>query len=597
MLRSCAGTKKGRNMNPKVKKLFTNVRVIILLLFLLFAIISIHPSPNVQGITIRTVIFNSSASIAGMQNPKPTAPPLSRERILAVNGVQINEVSDYFSAVANLQPGQAVNLGTNKGSYSLIAKQKTKTVVLNETVKKNVTEVIKVNQTVNGTFLQLNRTITKEIEVAKTETLFLGVEDLGLKVYEAPTTNIRKGLDLQGGTRVLLQPEEKLSRDSMEILLSNMEQRLNVYGLSDITIREADDLSGNQFIVVEIAGANEEEVKDLLSKQGKFEAKIGNNTVFAGGARDITQVCRTADCAGIDPQTGCGAIEGGYACRFRFSISLKPEAAQRQADVTNKLRVISKNDQGQTLTKDEQYLNETIDLYLDNQKVDTLNIGADLKGRAVTDIAISGSGSGLSQQEAIQNALANMKSLQTILVTGSLPVKLEIVKTDSLSPVLGEKFVNNSLLVGMLAIFAVAAVLYVRYRRLAVSIPILIFMSSELVLLLGFAALIGWNLDLSAIAGMIIAIGSGVDAAIIIMDELISGEYGYQQASWKQKIKNAFFIVFSSYSTVVVAMLPLYYAGAGMLKGFAITTIFGLSFGVFITRPAFAAMVEIFLKE
>jgi preprotein translocase subunit SecD len=144
----------------------------------------------------------------------------------------------------------------------------------------------------------------------------------------------------------------------------------------------------------------------------------------------------------------------------------------------------------------------------------------------------------------------------------------------------------------------VATVIFIRYKKIMVSIPILIFMFSEIVLLLGFAALIGWNLDLASIAGIIISIGSGVDHAIVIIDELLSGgSLDHQQTSWKQKIKNAFFIVFSSYATVVVAMLPLYYAGAGMLKGFAITTIMGLSFGVFVTRPAFAAIVETFLKE
>jgi preprotein translocase subunit SecD len=600
MSRSCAGIwiERREKMNPRIKRLFTSWRVLLLLSLLLFAVIAIQPSINVKGVTIRTVVYNSSAGIAGIQNPKPSLPPLSRERVLSVNGVAVNTVAEYYASVSLLVPDDIANIVTNKGSYTLTVKSKTKTTSLNETVLQNVTEIYASSESVNGTIVQVNKTRIKTIAVPKTETIVLGPDDLGLKVYESPTTNIRKGLDLQGGTRVLLQPEGSLSTEQMEILLSNMEQRLNVYGLSDISIREADDLSGNQFIIVEIAGANEEEVKDLLAKQGKFEARIGNKTVFTGGDRDITYVCRSSDCSGIDPQAGCGAVEGGYACRFRFSIALKPESAQRQADITNALRVVTHSEQGSLLSKDNQYLNETLDLYLDNQQVDKLNIGADLKGRATTDIAISGSGLGLTEPEAIQTSLANMKRLQTILVTGSLPSKLTIVKTDSLSPVLGEKFINNSLLVGILAIFGVALVIFIRYKKVSISVPVIFFMFSEIVLLLGFAALIGWNLDMSAIAGIIIAIGSGVNHAIIIIDELLAGALGqYQQINWKQKIKNAFFIVFSSYSTVVVAMLPLYYAGAGMLKGFAITTILGLSFGVLVTRPAFAAIVEIFLKE
>ena len=44
-------------------------------------------------------------------------------------------------------------------------------------------------------------------------------------------------------------------------------------------------------------------------------------------------------------------------------------------------------------------------------------------------------------------------------------------------------------------------------------------------------------------------------------------------------------------------MLPLVFAGAGLLKGFAITTIIGASVGVFITRPAYSKVIEILLKE
>ena len=52
-----------------------------------------------------------------------------------------------------------------------------------------------------------------------------------------------------------------------------------------------------------------------------------------------------------------------------------------------------------------------------------------------------------------------------------------------------------------------------------------------------------------------------------------------------------------AYFTTVVAMLPLLAAGAGLLRGFAIVTIAGVTFGVFITRPAYAKIVETLLKD
>jgi preprotein translocase subunit SecD len=40
-------------------------------------------------------------------------------------------------------------------------------------------------------------------------------------------------------------------------------------------------------------------------------------------------------------------------------------------------------------------------------------------------------------------------------------------------------------------------------------------------------------------------------------------------------------------------MVPLYFAGAGLIRGFAIVTIAGLVLGVFLTRPVYAKIVEI----
>jgi len=521
----------------KVKKILTSFRVVLALVLVFLAVVAIHPNPFAKGVAIRAVKFNSSASIAGIASPKATTPPMSREVIVAINNIPIKTIQDFYKITNSIGANKTVYIKTNRNTYKLYTKQ-------NET-------------------------------------------NFGLTVYPAPKTNIRKGLDLAGGTRVLLKPEKPLSKEEMEMLIANMKYRLNIYGLSDVIIRQASDLSGNQFVLVEIAGAKEEEVKELLAKQGKFEATIGNKTVFRGGS-DITYVCRSADCAGIDPQYGCGKSGDTWVCRFRFAISLSPDAAKRQAELTKNLSV--KTDNG------EQYLSEKLILYLDNKKVDELNIGAELKGRAVTDIAISGSGIGRTRQEAIFNALQNMKRLQTILITGSLPVKLDIVKTDSISAVFGPVFLRNSLFVGLLALAGIGVIVFVRYRRFVIAIPIILTCLIELVILLGFAALVGWNIDLAAIAGIIIAIGTGVDHQIVITDEILRGE-AQTTHDWKRRIKNAFFIIMAAFTTTAVAMIPLWFAGAGLLKGFALTTIAGITIGVLISRPAYARIIEILLKK
>lgn len=522
-----------------IKKIFTNVRVVILLLFVLFAVVSISPSFTRDGVAIRNVLQNSSVSLAGIQNPNPAASPMSREVIKSINNIPISGIEDYFSVISSLEPNITINIQTNKDVYYVSSDSSA----------------------------------------------------LGLTVYDAPTSNLRKGLDLEGGTRVLLQPKEKISSQDMSMLIDSMKQRLNVYGLSDLIVRESNDLppplgTGNQYIVVEIAGATEEEVKNLLASQGKFEAKISNLTAFTGG-NDITSVCRSPECAGIDPRQGCQQLSDGWMCGFRFSITLSQEAANSQAELTKNLKVITLDNR--------QYLEEKLMLFLDGKEVNQLSIGSDLKGRAVTGIEISGTGTGSSREEAVVNALKEMKSMQTLLITGSLPVEIELVKTDTISPILGGEFIRNALLVGIFALLSVAAVIFIRYRKIKVSMLIVTTMICELIIVLGIASVIGWNLDLAAIAGIIIAIGTGVDHQIVITDETLGK--ATEDSNWKARLKRALFIIFTAYATTIVAMVPLFFAGAGLLKGFAITSMIGASIGVFITRPAYASLLEITLKN
>lgn len=580
-------------MNTNIKKIFLNFRVMLLLLFLVFAIVAIHPNPDAKGVAIRNIITNSSASLAGIENPKPTIRPMAREVIIAINQKPVKNLDDYYSSISDLEINETVYLQTNHDRYTLVTKPELEIIQLNETEEKEFEELITVNETVNGSVVEINKTINVTKTVPKTLTKVLGMEDIGLNVYEAPKTNIKKGLDLQGGTRVLLQPEEEIDDDDMARLILNLEQRLNVYGLSDIVLRQSTDISGNQYILIEIAGANEEEVKELLARQGKFEAKIGNETVFIGGKRDdfgVSYVCHSADCSGIDPQHACKQIaEGEWICRFMFSISIRPAAAERQAEITQELAVIT-DEYG------EDYLEEKLILFLDDAQVDELNIAGDLKGRAITDISISGSGSGHSEQEAMYAALADMKRLQTIMDTGSLSVKLNVVKTDTISPLLGEEFLKNAILIGICAIISVAVVVFIRYRKFKLAISMTLTMLSEIIIILGFASLVGWNLDLAAIAGIIIAVGTGVDHLIVIADETLKRESSYSY-SWKDKIKKAFFIIMAAYFTTLAGMFPLWFAGAGLLKGFAFTTIVGISIGVLIARPAYAVVIEQLLKD
>ncbi len=401
-------------------------------------------------------------------------------------------------------------------------------------------------------------------------------------VSNIPKTKITLGLDLAGGARALIEADGKqLTQDELSDLVEITSNRFNVYGLSDVKVSPVSDLAGNRFMLIEIAGATPKDLKKLIEQQGKFEAKIGNQTVFEGGARDIASVCRNdATCAMI---TNCNPSQGAYYCNFRFSVYLSDVAAQRHATITKNMSINASN---------PEYLSKPLDLYVDDKQVDSLLISKDLKGSSTTQISISGSGKGDTEADAYADAEENMHNLQTILITGSLPYKLKIDKLDTISPVLGTQFIKAIFMAGIAALLAALLIIFIRYKKFKSSVALALTSLSEIIIILGIASMIDWNIDLPSIAGILATIGTGFDDLIILVDESTN----HQIMSLKLRLKRAFAIILGAYFTSLVSLLPLMWAGAGLLKGFAITTIIGISVGVFITRPAFSDILKRFGK-
>jgi len=424
-----------------------------------------------------------------------------------------------------------------------------------------------------------NQTLKTIIQTKDSEIILFSNKAPEITVSEIPKTNIKTGLDLSGGARALVKAKDKeLSVSELSDLISITENRFNTYGIADVKVVPVKDLSGKNYMEISIAGATPKDLQELVSKQGKFEAKIGNETVFIGGEKDITSVCRNdATCARIEL---CDSTDGGYYCKFSFAITLSQEAAENHANITKDLEINS--------TAQGNYLSKKIDLYLDDNIVDSLLIGEDLKGTVTTQISISGPGQGATQEEALQNAKESMKKLQTVLLTGSLPFQLEILKLDTISPNLGKEFLQNITLLALFVFLIISVILFVKYRNIKITLSVILTMFSEAFITLGIAALIRWNLDAPSIAGIIAGMGTGVNDQIVILDESVSN----LNLGIKERIKRALFIILGAFFTIFAAMLPLFWAGAGMLKGFALTTLIGVSVGILITRPAFAEIIK-----
>lgn len=503
-------------------KLKLTWKITLWLIFLALSIIAIFPPQNIfkQGIEITSIDSNSTEFNSGLRQG---------QIITAIDGKAVKNIEDYSKIIQEKFPSD-VNiktiLDTNNGQYTLYSK--------------NAPQIT---------------------------------------VSDIKRTNLKAGLDLSGGARALVTAENHtLTSSEVNDLVQITQNRFNAFGVSDIKVVPVSDLSGKHYMSIEVAGATSKDLEKLISQQGKFEAKIGNDIVFIGGRQDITSVGRSGQDAGIN---SCQPSSDGYFCEFRFTIYLSQAAAERQAALTKNLSVNS--------TVQGNYLSKNLDLYLDDKQVDSLQISEGLKGMVTTQVSISGSGKGSTQADALKSAEENMKQLQTILITGSLPFKLQIVKLDTISPTLGQSFMKYIFIAGIASILSIAIILFIRYKGFKSSIFPLIICTSEIIITLGVAALLKWNLDLPSIAGILAAIGTGVDDQIVILDETKHKE---QFLNIKQKIKLAFGIILGAYFTGVVSLLPLWWAGAGLLKGFVFTTITGITIGVLITRPAFADLVR-----
>jgi len=206
-------------------------------------------------------------------------------------------------------------------------------------------------------------------------------------------------------------------------------------------------------------------------------------------------------------------------------------------------------------------------------------------GRLVTQPSITG------HAESLEEAQEEMNRIQILLKSGRLPIGVQVESVDNVSAVLGERFLNYSLLAGIIAIITVVSIVFIRYRKREIVLPLFITSFSEVIIILGAAALIGWQIDLPAVAGIIAVIGTGVDHLIIITDEAV-GETKMKSGSMIRRVKRAFSIIVRATTTTIFAMFPLLFMGLGALQGFAITTILGSLIGVLITRPAYGTLVK-----
>lgn len=198
----------------------------------------------------------------------------------------------------------------------------------------------------------------------------------------------------------------------------------------------------------------------------------------------------------------------------------------------------------------------------------------------------------LTTLQAKVNFAANQSSLiESVLSGGALPVHVIVGVPVTTPPTLGSSFEEISVVAILLAVLAVSIVIVIRYKKIFLISPILLTTLGELFIIVSIIGLIG-TIDLSAIAGMIAVIGTGVDAQIIISDEVLNK--AHEDMTMKSRLNNAFYIVWADAVLLIIAMLPLFFSTSLVsVIGFSESTIIGALLGVLVTRPSYGAILSI----
>ena len=377
------------------------------------------------------------------------------------------------------------------------------------------------------------------------------------------------------------------TRGQTEDVLNN---KINAGGLAGGSASQV-AAPGQQFMLVEVPGANRTEVIDLIGERGQVETVALYPS--EDGGYETTSLLDQSDFADIG---GARQAEGGNPPNV--PVVLTESAAGEFVDAMVDLGFTDNTgrcnyDLEAGEPEDENsYCLLTV---LDGEVVFAASLGSDL-GSSIENSDFLADPSYQTTAETFEDA----RELELNIRAGALPTNLDIDNRGTsffLQPSLAAQFKPLSLLTGAAAIGAVAFMVFLRYRKPEVAGPMLLTAGAEVYILLGFAAAVGLPLDLSHIAGFIAVIGTGVDDLVIIADEIMQRGEVRTSRVFESRFKKAFWVIGAAAATTIIAMSPLAVLSLGDLQGFAIVTIVGVLIGVLVTRPAYGDILRILVLD
>ena len=368
-------------------------------------------------------------------------------------------------------------------------------------------------------------------------------------------SSIRQGLDLQGGTHVVLEAvdteQAQVNDDAMNRVVAIMEKRVNSLGLTEPIIQR----EGDRRVIIELPGIKDPDAAiQTIGKTAMLEFRDEEgNTVLTGTDLKDAQ-------ASTNPQTGQNVV----------NLEFSDEGAQKFADLTTR------------------NVGRTIAILLDGEVLTAPNVREPiLGGRA----EITG-----------QKTLEEAQNLAVVLRSGALPVKVEIIETRTVGPTLGQDSKDKSQFSFVVGLGAVILFMIFFYHLSGLIADVALM--AYTVMLLGVLYLMDATLTLPGVAGIILSIGMAVDANVLIFEHF-KEEYQVNNKSLRLAMdagfKRAFTTIFDSNVTTLIAAGVLFFLGTGTIRGFAITlgvgTILSMFTAITLTQYLLKLMINSKLSE
>ncbi len=381
------------------------------------------------------------------------------------------------------------------------------------------------------------------------------------------------GLDLVGGSHLVYKADitelEKTEvGESMQALRAVLERRLNPFGTSEVQVRIegasvfAENSENEQRVLIELPGVTDpNEAKELIGLIPLLEFRLAisdeeYNQLTEG--RDLTtnpllpgEVYKQTPLTGrfVEKATvGSDHLSGQTVVNLRFNGEGKDLFAE--------------------LTRDN--VGNVLAIFLDGEPISTPVIRQEIfDGNA----QISGDFILEEAQELARN-----------LNFGALPVPIEPISTQSISPSLGNDVLNASVKAAMFGLLCVMIFLIGVYRigGVVASIALMIYV----VILLSLFKLFGFVFTAAGIAGVIISIGMAVDANVLIFErireELANGKQ--IAAAVKDGFARAWLSIRDSNLSSIITAIILFYLTTSLVQGFA------LAFGIGVVASMFTAI-------